>query len=408
MMNETKLYSDEIEYSVLGGLFYWPEAILEIYSLKPSDFFYGLHAEIFSRMIEVFNEKKTFSKSDFILWVQGRDTGTKDPVEYIENIMDNAAIARVVIFEHVEIIKEFSKKRKIRDLLDSMGRELHTRPASEIVSEIVQKSTGDILESKVKSTANIMEEIAESLEMPKEAFSTGIQAFDDALGGGIYSGYTYGLCGAEKAGKTTLAHTISFNMGCKHLYVAMEMGSSQIHTRNISRQLGVNSLRFLSHREEMRDKIKDVETNDNIFYLDLPGGTMEEILQNVTTSIVKHGIKGFIVDYWQLVEGQMYGESEEKHLRRVAQGFANYARKHGVWCILLAQMNKEGGLFGGNGLRKACDQLYMIEFAEEDPRQVYRWLRMDASRYTPKGDVGSPDRPSMIIDFKSGPYMREL
>lgn len=408
MIVDHKLYSDEVEYSVLGGLFFYPETLIELGNLKPEDFFYGIHSEIFSKMVDVFNEKKTFSKSDFILWIQGKDTGTKDPVEYLEALMDSGALNRNSLIEHSEIVIEFSKKRKIDAIVRQISRDIHGKSSTEIMADISKSIAEGIGESKIKTSIEVMNEIRTSLDMPKEAFSTGIQAFDDALGGGIYQGYTYGLCGAEKSGKTTLAHTVSFNLKCPHLYVAMEMGSSQIHTRNISRELEVNSLRFLSHRDEMKERIKESKGNDNIFYLDLPGGNMEEILQNVTTAIVKHGIKGFIVDYWQLVEGQLNGESEEKHLRRVAQGFANYARKQGVWCILLAQMNKEGGLFGGNGLRKACDQLYMIEFADEDPQQRYRWLRMDASRYTPKNDVGSSDKPALILDFKSGPYMREL
>jgi replicative DNA helicase len=128
-------------------------------------------------------------------------------------------------------------------------------------------------------------------------------------------------------------------------------------------------------------------------------------MHQVGVARLKHQITGFIVDYWQLVEGQESRESEERHLRRVAQSISNFARRQGLWCILLAQMNQEGKLFGGNGLRKACDQLYFIETVEgfED----VRWLRMDASRYTPKSDVGEPTHPAFAINKKTGPYIIE-
>ena len=99
-------------------------------------------------------------------------------------------------------------------------------------------------------------------------------------------------------------------------------------------------------------------------------------------------------------------ESEEKHLRHVAQSIANYARKEKLWCILLAQMNKEGNLFGGNGLRKACDQLYMIEECNEH-LEYGRWLRMDASRYTYKTDVGDENHAAITLNVKSGPCFEE-
>jgi hypothetical protein len=85
---------------------------------------------------------------------------------------------------------------------------------------------------------------------------------------------------------------------------------------------------------------------------------------------------------------------------------ANYGRRHGLWCILLAQMNREGNLFGGNGLRKACDQLYMIETCGEYS-EYGRWLRMDASRYTFKGDIGSEQLPSLMLNTSEGPYFIE-
>jgi predicted ATP-dependent serine protease len=226
------------------------------------------------------------------------------------------------------------------------------------------------------------------------------------MGGGLYKGFTYGLCGKEKAGKTTLAHTISSQLQCKHAYIAMEMGSEQIEQKNLARQIGQNSLAFLQKPETLKNKIETAKPNENIYYYDAIGATLDKILQVVSVGILKHGLQGFIVDYWQLIQPDGRTPTEEKHLRDVAQSLANFARKNNVWCVVLAQLNKDGGLFGGNGLRKACDQLYMIEHCTHQERG--RWIRQDASRYTIKADIGDEENPAIYLDISKGPYFYDI
>jgi len=90
----------------------------------------------------------------------------------------------------------------------------------------------------------------------------------------------------------------------------------------------------------------------------------------------------------------------------VAQEIANFAKRNNIWVIILAQMNKEGNLFGGGGLKKACEQLYMIRTPEG--YEKLRWLEMDASRYTLRVNVGSEQDPAFVMETNSGPYFREI
>ena len=71
-------------------------------------------------------------------------------------------------------------------------------------------------------------------------FQTGIEKLNQAMEGGMYAGKLYGIVGRKKMGKTMLAGTISTNLqqsGVKHLYLALEMGSEEIHQRNMARML---------------------------------------------------------------------------------------------------------------------------------------------------------------------------
>jgi replicative DNA helicase len=393
----------DVEQIVLCGLLHRNHAMTDV-DLGPDDFYYPQHGDIFLEMRRLLAEKRSFSLQDMALWAQGKTFADLPAYDYLRLIADMYPPDSMALAENARTLKELSRKRKLYTLIHEAQNSLLHQTSAEIQALLTNGVKETTTTEAIKTCAEIRKDILENIDMPANRYKTGLECLDIGMGGGLYQGFTYGICGAEKAGKTTLAHTISFNLDCKHLYIAMEMGARQIEQRNISRQIGVNSLKFLNDGKSLKNSVETAKTSDNVYYLDLPGGTLDEILYQVGVCILKHGIKGFILDYWQLVEGKAPAESEERHLRNVAQGLANFARKNGVWCIILAQMNKDGGLFGGNGIRKACDQLYMIEFCEPQIHKTARWLRMDASRYTFKSDIGSATDPALMMNNNVGPF----
>jgi len=170
--------------------------------------------------------------------------------------------------------------------------------------------------------------------------------------------------------------------------------------------MGINSLSFLNKRKEIAAKIDAIKPRKNTIYVDAAGFTLDEIISEASRMIVRHGIKGFFLDYWQLVSGENSRMTEEKHLRDVAQKLADFAKRQKIWIIILAQMNQDGRLFGGGGLKKACEQLYMIRPVEG--AEDMRWLEMDASRYTLRVNVGSDAVPSLRMVTNIGPYFEEI
>ncbi|WP_181708721.1 DnaB-like helicase C-terminal domain-containing protein [Chthonobacter rhizosphaerae] len=394
----------EIEQILLGGLLRDSDKMLHC-PLKPEDFSAPPHQELFAKMKAILSEKGVFEPNDFAVWARGKtfaDDG--DGIEYIR------ALTRATLSPDVPglsaQIAEFAAIRRLDGVVDEAKAKIVSgQPASDIAGWLKSQVENGSNAEGVKSAISVYEEIALSLERPAEHFSTGLARLDRVMGGGLYAGFTYGFCGAEKMGKTTLAHSISYNLSCPHLYVALEMGSAQIEARNVARDIGVNSLAFLGSPGIVKQKLAQYVPQRKVHYLDAPGACLREILDRVSGAILRHEIKGFIIDYWQLVGGQSKGDTEEKHLRYVAQGFADFARKNKVWCILMAQMNKDGHLFGGNGLRKACDQLFMIEKCETE--ETGRWLRMDASRYTMRTDIGNENAPGLRMNTTSGPFFED-
>ena len=376
----------EIEQYLIGSLMHNPIQV----DLKPEDFVEYENYIIFQEIQSGLGIRDYLSDKRY---------------DYIRALMD----ASVSPFEdainaYADQMRELSAKRKVLRLMQRVDAMLDDVHSSEVLSVIQAEIEGSAEAKGVKHVSEVRRDILKHMEAPSNCYPTGMKRLDEGLGGGLYEGFTYGFCGAEKSGKTTLAHTISHQLPCKHLYIAMEMGSEQIEQRNIARSAGINSLAFLN-KGVTKNQVETAIQNENIYYSDQVGSTLDEILNTVRMAKIKHDIAGFIVDYWELIQPQGNYSSEEKHLRDAAQGLANFARKNKLWCIVLAQMNQDGKLFGGGGLRKACDQLYMIKTPEGS--SYTRYLEMDASRYTMKENIGSEQKPWVMMSVKSGPYFYE-
>lgn len=390
----------EIEQMLIAALIVNPTAITEA-EIGDGDFPDEFCRDVFFNMKKFWHQKQDFVMSDF------REILSDDLYAHLQEIASNVlSSSNEQIREYALYLRQDAEKKMILRAIGEINEGMALADMRNVLADIKNSETKT---DKCKTGEEILEEIKKSLDMPPACDKTGLQCLDTAMGGGLYQSFVYGICGAEKSGKTTLAHSISYNLdkaGVKHAYFAFEMGSSFIEQRNISRDLGINSLSFLNNREQIKKRLEEIPKRENIFYVDSAGYTVYEIIEQASRIVSKHGIKGFIVDYWQLVASVEHRQTEEKHLRDVAQKLADFAKKNNIWIIILAQMNADGRLFGGGGLKKACEQLYMMRQVEG--AEHMRWLEMEASRYTLQVNVGSDAVPSLNMNIRSGPYFEEV
>lgn len=240
--------------------------------------------------------------------------------------------------------------------------------------------------------------------------STGIPQLDAVMEGGMYPGEMYVLGGRKKTGKTMFGGTLSYNLsqqGAKHLYVAAEMGAKRIHQRVMARQLGVHQSNFRPTSPNFDQTMHDVayhrtRMGDSVFYCNAPGITLDRLKQVIATAVLKHGIEGVIVDYWQIIGGR--GRMDERqHLDHVAQEIANISEHFNIWNWTLSQINNDGNTRGGEGIRNACTM--MLEMHRPKKNEPWVWFEMKETRNTEWVDIGEKGRESIIIDG-NGPFIR--
>lgn len=412
-------HNEDAEQALLGSMMIRDEVIYDVQGkLSASDFYIPVHGDIFNKIIELNESGATVTP----LMVANSFHDHKD-LEHIGGKTYFADLANSVVplanaDDYAKIIYEASERRRILTLMSESTVTVMRGDKSidEIRADIIgQLDSGGTQSGLTKTKRQVAEEALKQIQEKKPCYETGIRKLDMVMHGGLYEGFTYGFAGVEKAGKTTFAHTISDNLnraGVDHAYVALEMGSSQIEQRNMARAIGVNSMKFLENGADQNLDMQKTIANhiatmrDHTLYLDMPGSTFNQIKSEITRLVAKKKIKGFIIDYWQLIGGAPSGQ-QATFLYEVAQWFANYSRKHGVWCILFSQLNRDRKVFGSSGLEKACDQLYFIDHAENKWGENGIYLEMKCSRYTPVSHLGSSENPAFYINKKAGPYITD-
>ncbi len=409
--------TEEAEQEIIGSLMLRPENWQHVATeLHREDFYFPVHGRIFDHMRQIFDTGRTPSPALLApLFENDPDLDRVGGREYIAELMANAHGVRPQ--DCAALIRVVSQRRRLLACLDEMkaraeDMEEQILPlAAEIVSEVEKISAGT---GHSVAQSQVISDIFERLKAQKQPCSTGLARIDIAMAGGLYPGFTYAFAAKAKAGKTTLAHSISYNLnagGVKHAYIALEMGQQEIVMRQIARHGGFNSLKFLEDRSTaFLEKAANVALTlpDNCVYADLPTGNFTELKAVLAQAVIRDRIKGFILDYWQLVQGQEQGQTNEAHLAAVAQWIAGFCRQHGIWSIVICQLNKDDNAFGSAGINRACDQFYKLYRGTAEGCDDQAWLDLEHSRYTFSGPVGSEMLPSLRHNTRIGPYMEDF
>jgi replicative DNA helicase len=287
--------------------------------------------------------------------------------------------------------------------------------APEEVAAIAGKESNEAVSCsaslRAKTDYEVGVNILESLKRPAEKSSTGLPMLDQAMGGGMFAKKLYGFAARKKVGKTIMAATLSHNLseqGVKHLVICAEMSSEEVYQRVLARKTGTYESAFRSgygQTMEFQTRLAEAVTSSKRFALfeDKPSIGFAELQQVIATHVMRDGIKGFVLDYWQLVRGAGK-KNQTEHLDDVAQWLAGACRKFNIWGVVMAQINQEGNTRGGEGLRLACDQLY--ELHREAIDQPQAWLEMMETRYTRWANIGSAEAAGLMMN-DHGPFFEE-
>ena len=412
-LDQTISYSTEAEASLLGMILN-NNSILDTLNFLKAEHFYGAgNQKIYVMCCDYYNNGKiaspitlrSFADSDSdiggvrMLVAYVSRTSLKNPVQIGRYIQD--------LFNRREMV---ITAQKAIDMVNDQSNDIN-----DVCALLAGKCDAVCSSSKeweFRNGLEVAESIIESMKNNKKPYETGFTRLDEAMGGGIFAGKMYGFAGRMKHGKTILGGTLSCNLansGIKHLFICAEMSPEEIHQRNLSRMGGFFPSAFHTEYSKSTDFLEKFSyslrwAQQNIVYRNAPSLTFDQLKQIIKRAVIYHGIKGFVLDYIQLVGGKESKRSMSEHMDEVAQWIADTCRKYDIFGIVLAQLNQEGNIRGGEGLKLACDQTYAIQRPQIENAGM--WLEMLSTRYTPWMDVGNPE--NCVFELDKYAYFREI
>lgn len=403
-----QIYNLEAEQAVLGTILTHNEALVQLVDLRVEHFYDPVNQMIFEEAQECIQNGRVANPVTIMKNLAGRAKGLDS--KYLAKLAAASAVVANVS-AYGKIIIDLSCTRILRG---AALRVLNSPNDSEIpelaaiLTNALDDSLKNSLSNKLRSGFEVRTEIIESFNKNNPSYKTGLNKLDIAMGGGLQEGRFYSFSADSGHGKTMMATTISNNLknsGVKHLYICAEMGDNETHSRSIAKDIGAYTKAF--YDKDMRDEEffnnlgnSPSDCDRNVIYYSDPFLTFDTLKHVISVAVTKHKIKGFILDYWQLVGGNTKRVNESTFLGEVAQWQAAACKRWNLWAINTAQLNRDGFVLGSGGLQRAVDQMYFIH--RPDVTQPYAWVEMKKSRHTKFMNLGSAEDPRYIINERGG------
>ncbi|MCL2388894.1 MAG: DNA repair protein RadA [Elusimicrobia bacterium] len=190
---------------------------------------------------------------------------------------------------------------------------------------------------------------------------TGINEFDNMLGGGIAKGSLLLLGGAPGIGKSTLMLQVSGALGAlgKVLYVSGEESLSQVKSR--AERLNVNT--------------------QNIYL------ASETNLQNIIDAVENSAPEYLVVDSIQTMYHPEITSAPGTvaQVRECAAELLRVSKSKNITVFLLGHVTKDGDIAGPRVLEHIVDT---VLYFENERSHTYRFLRSHKNRFGPTSEVG--------------------
>lgn len=421
----------EVEMMAVGSLLAFPRKAKTALLLRPQDFTDPMYAACFEAVMDLIARDGLGDNGANNAMVLSRilEPQFEDPQAERVKLIRLAGVAMMPfdLAGYAKTLRDLSTRRELIHISASTAVgviDSKTFPnSSDAISDLGDKISmlnSDASRRVLRSDA-VAETLEKSLNEDIRCLSTGFPALDDAMGGGMYERKAYGIAARKKQGKTVMGGQISealMDQNIPHAYIALEMGAQELHERLMARRMNTNALAFRNPKirrdPRFQDRYREARAQMRekcITYVDAPGITFDDMRRELSFLVASKGINAFVLDYLQLVGGQMKGESQAQHLDKISQWIAEFVRKHNLTAIVLAQINQEGNVRGGEGMRLAFDQVYelqQVEIVGADESRFEAFMTMLDTRYTKWGSIGTKENPALRLHTSIGPQFSEM
>ena len=404
-MNKAALENLPVERAVLAGICqYGDEVYLEIKDIiQTSSFTHELNQVIYSCVEDILNNNKSI---EFLTILETAhklgvyELISKDSeVKFIRSLF-NFSINKDNISKFATKLAKLKLTRDIKKTIDTCGSELNKVTGDEDVSEIIGMIENPIMElttqaykEHTNNTVVVGDKIddyiayLENNQADYLGIPTGMERFDEAVGGGLRRKSITLIAARTGVGKSVIATNVAIHVAMSYnipvLYLDTEMDLSDQRNRMLANLSGVeiNQIAKGKFARSLMEKSKVYEgakllKNIPYHYISIAGQPFDNIL-NITKRWI-HQHVGFdengrtndclvIYDYFKLMSSAGLSAAMQEYQ---ALGFQitkmhDFCVKYDVPCLSFVQLNREN------------------EVAQSDR---LLWLATTVAKFEPKSD----------------------
>lgn len=362
----------DLEEAVLGALMLEKDALTSVIDiLKPETFYKDNHKEIYSAIVELFNNSEPVD----LLTVtnQLRKKGKLELVggAYYITELTSKVNSAAHIESHARIIIEKAIKRELIRIASEVHRDAFEDTVD--VFSLLDKTEQSLFEvSEINIRKNyadmrsIMHEAILELENKKHqkdgltGIATGFTALDRLTSGWQKSDLVI-IAARPGMGKTAFVVSAMRNAAVDFkkpvAIFSLEMSSIQLVNRLISAEAELESDKIkkgnLEEYEWEQLVHKTAKLSDApIFIDDTPALTILELRAKARKLVAQHGVELIIVDYLQLMSGENAKNgagpgNREQEIAAISRSLKNIAKELNIPIIALSQLSRAVEIRGG-------------------------------------------------------------
>ena len=330
----------EIENSIIGQMFLYPDAHNFIMKLNPQ-WFSSFRKDVVTTMQEFYMSNEPVSLASIGL-------RHRDHIREIAS-MQNIVTTNVNLEKEILQLEIAYKKNNIQSKMAYFD---YNRDLNEIISDInlmLQENTVSVgQKAKVISSVagTVIDTLYEAVQRGTNmtGISTGWKYLDKYIGG-WNKGNMVVIAGRPGSGKTAIALSLAID-SCrlaKVLFISLEMSKEELAKRYLSFIANVENYKIRSARLTETDLKQITEQlygmNMDFFLDDGSNSDINDIVAKIKLHKAKHGLDIVFIDYMQLIKShQKVREQEIAHISRTLKLLA---KELGITIIALAQLSRE-------------------------------------------------------------------
>jgi replicative DNA helicase len=350
----------EAEESVLGSVLIDPEAIFRVSPfLRADDFFIVKNGWVWDAFLKLHERREPI---DFVtvcneMEARGQlaEVGGPAYISHLINvvptaihaegygrIVERASLRRKLLGAASDIAQlAYEESEDVDEVIDRAEQALFGVSERRIARELVPVS--DVVRSYYDRIQYLYEHRGEPLGIP-----TGFLDLDKLLGGLQRSDLII-VAARPGVGKTSLLLSMALNAARKHhqrvAAFSLEMSSEQIVQRLISQETGIDSqrLRLGEVQEDEWDRFVKAasDLSDTLLYVDdTPSISVLQLRTKARRLHAEHGLDLVMVDYLQLMTGDVRSENRVQEISYISRGLKALARELNVPVIAASQLSR--------------------------------------------------------------------